>query len=82
MPSRSAQSSPSPPRPRGPLHAVPLEWAALCLTVYMLASAAGTLAGGFLAGDVARAERVIGVCFGGAALVASSIALLPWPGWA
>ena len=64
------------------LHAVPLEWAALCLTVYMLASAAGTLAGGFLAGDAARAERVIGVCFGGAALVASSIALLPWPGWA
>ena len=64
------------------LHAVPLEWAALCLTVYMLASAAGTLAGGFLASDAERAERVIGVCFGGAALVASSVALLPWPGWA
>lgn len=63
------------------LHDVPLEWVALCLTVYMLASAGGTIVGGFLAGDAERAERVIGVCFGGAALVAVSVALLPWPGW-
>ena len=63
------------------LHAVPLEWVALCLTIYMLASAGGTIAGGFLASDPGRAERIIGVCFGLAALVAVSVALLPWPGW-
>ncbi len=44
-------------------------------------SAAGTIAGGFLASDPGRAERIIGVCFGLAALVAVSVALLPWPGW-
>lgn len=63
------------------LHEVPLEWVALCLTVYMLASAGGTIVGGFLARDAERVERVIGACFGGAALVAISLALLPWPGW-
>ena len=63
------------------LHDVPLQWVALCLTIYMLASAGGTLIGGFLARDPARAERIIGVCFGSAALVAVSIAFVPWPGW-
>lgn len=63
------------------LHDVPLQWVALCLTVYMLASAGGTIVGGFLASDARRAERIIGTCFGGAALVATSLALLPWPGW-
>ncbi|MFO1299915.1 MAG: MFS transporter [Burkholderiaceae bacterium] len=63
------------------LHDVPLEWAALCLTVYMLASAGGTIVGGFLAGDPTSAERIIGTCFGIAAAVAISVALLPWPGW-
>ncbi|MCC7058728.1 MAG: MFS transporter [Burkholderiaceae bacterium] len=63
------------------LHGVRLEWVALCLTVYMLGSAGGTLMGGFLTDDVDRAERVIGLCFGGAAIIALSLALLPWPGW-
>src|SRR5690606_6740509 len=63
------------------LHDVPLQWVAYCLTAYMLASAAGTIAGGFLAGDPDRAERIIGACFGTAALLAVSMALLPWPGW-
>ncbi|GMV01000.1 MAG: MFS transporter [Burkholderiaceae bacterium] len=63
------------------LHGVPLEWVALCLTIYMLGSAGGTIIGGFLASDPHRAERIIGVCFGLAAAVAVSIALLPWPGW-
>ncbi len=63
------------------LHDFPLEWIGLCLTAYMLASAGGIAAGGFLANDPARAERVIAMCFGGAAVVATSIALLPWPGW-
>lgn len=63
------------------LHGVPMEWVALCLTVYMLGSAGGTLMGGFLAGDADRAERVIGLCFGVAAVIAVSLALAPWPGW-
>lgn len=64
------------------LHGVPLEWVALCLTIYMLGSAGGTVVGGFLVRDAARAERIIGVCFGIAALVAVGVALLSWPGWA
>lgn len=63
------------------LHDVPLGWVAYCLTAYMLASAAGTLIGGFVARDPDRAERVIGVCFGFAALVALAIGFLSWPGW-
>jgi len=62
------------------LHGVPLEAVAWCLTAYMLGSAAGTLAGGFLAGDPERAERVIAVCFGVAAILALGLAWLPWPG--
>lgn len=63
------------------LHGVRAEWVALCLTVYMLGSAGGTLLGGFLAGDADRAERVIGLCFGVAAAIAISLGLAPWPGW-
>ncbi|MBN9462764.1 MAG: MFS transporter [Burkholderiales bacterium] len=63
------------------LHGVRAEWVALCLTVYMLGSAGGSLLGGFLAGDADRAERVIGLCFGVAATIAISLGLAPWPGW-
>lgn len=63
------------------LHDVPLQWVAYCLTAYMLASAVGTLIGGFIARDPDRAEQIIGVSFGAAALVAVSLAVLPWPGW-
>jgi len=62
------------------LHGVPIEAVAWCLTAFMLASAGGTLLGGFLAGDPERAERVIAACFGAAALLALSLAWLPWPG--
>ena len=55
------------------LHNVPVALAAMCLTIYMLCSAAGMVAGGFLAADPARCERVIGVGYGMAALVALSI---------
>lgn len=54
--------------------------AALCLTVYMVASAAGMVAGGFLVADASRAERVVGAGFGVAALFALGMALLPVPG--
>jgi MFS family permease len=64
------------------LHEVPLGVIALCLTVYMLASAAGMIAGGFVATDPSRAERTIGIAFGLAALVAVTLPFLPWQGMA
>ena len=54
------------------LHDVPKALAAMCLTVYMVCSAAGMLVGGFLAADASRCERVVGAGFG----VAASIALV------
>ena len=56
------------------LHAVPASLAAMCLTIYMACAAAGMVAGGFLAVDPARAERIVGVGFGLAALLALVVA--------
>ena len=61
------------------LHAVPAELAAMCLTVYMVCSAAGMVAGGFLASDPARCERVVGASFGIAACVALAIGFVQMP---
>lgn len=63
------------------LHAVPVAWVAMCLTTYMLASAAGMIAGGWLAGDPSRAERIIAIGFGVAALAALMLAMRSWPAW-
>ena len=52
------------------LHGVPVQMAALCLTVYMLAAACGMVLGGFLAGTSIRSEPLLAVAFGMAALVA------------
>jgi FSR family fosmidomycin resistance protein-like MFS transporter len=57
------------------LHGVPLHLAAACLTVYMVCSAAGMVAGGFLATDPARCERIVGIGFGIAAALALTLAL-------
>ncbi len=54
------------------LHGVPEHVAALCLTIYMVCSAGGMVAGGFLASDPARCERIVAIGFG----VGASIALL------
>jgi MFS family permease len=54
------------------LHAVPTHLAAMCLTVYMVCSASGMLAGGFLAKDPERCERIVGIAFA----VAAGLALL------
>ncbi len=59
------------------LHAVPAHLAALCLTIYMVCSAAGMVVGGFLARDLHRAERIVGGAFGGAAMVALAIGFAP-----
>ena len=45
-----------------------------CVTAYMLANAAGTLAGGFLAAKAAQHDRVVAGALGTAALIAATIA--------
>ena len=52
------------------LHDVPVNVAAMCLTIYMVCSAGGMVVGGFLAADPTRCERVIGAGFGTAATIA------------
>lgn len=61
------------------LHAVPVALAAMCLTVYMVCSAGGMVLGGFLAADPTRCERIVGLGFGVAALIALAIGLAPLP---
>ncbi|WP_041675466.1 MFS transporter [Ramlibacter tataouinensis] len=61
------------------IHGVPVALAAMCLTVYMVCSAGGMLLGGFLASDPARCERIVGIGFGAAALVALAIGFAPIP---
>lgn len=57
------------------LHGVPVHLAAACLSVYMVCSAAGMLAGGFLATDPERSERIVGIGIGIAACIALTLAL-------
>lgn len=52
------------------LHDVPVQVAAICLTVYMVCSAGGMVVGGFLASDPARCERIVGAGFGAASAIA------------
>ena len=61
------------------LHGVPINLAAMCLTVYMLCSAAGMVVGGFLAANPARCERIIGAGFGMAAATALVIGFAALP---
>ncbi|MES2954299.1 MAG: MFS transporter [Pseudomonadota bacterium] len=63
------------------LHDVPLPLVAMCLTIYMLCSASGMVAGGFLASDPARCERIVGAGFGVAAVMALVLALGSFPAW-
>lgn len=69
------------PESAGLLHGVEARWVALCLTVYMLASAGGMLAGGVVASDPSRAEPTIAFGYGLAAATALVIGLVPVPGW-
>jgi FSR family fosmidomycin resistance protein-like MFS transporter len=64
------------------LHAVPLQWVAACLSIYMVCSAVGMVGGGFLAADPARCERVVGIGMGLAAITALVVALADLPAWA
>jgi len=63
----------------GHLHAVPVALVAVCLTVYMVASAAGMVVGGFLASDPSRCERIVGTGFGIAAALALVLAFAQFP---
>lgn len=59
------------------LHGVPVSLVAICLTAYLVASSAGMVAGGFLAANAARCERIVGCSFAVAASVALLLALAP-----
>lgn len=67
------------PLAAGYLHDVPSALIALCVTVYMVCSAAGMVVGGFLVTDPSRCERLIAVGVGGAAVVAAIIGFAPVP---
>jgi len=56
------------------LYEVPLTYATACITSYMLASAAGILAGGFLAARFEQHDKVIACAFAGAAAVSVLVA--------
>jgi MFS family permease len=70
------------PQAASQLHAVPTHIAAMCLTVYMVCSAGGMLAGGFLVANPERCERIVGVSFGLAAGIALLVALTTLPAMA
>jgi FSR family fosmidomycin resistance protein-like MFS transporter len=63
------------------LYEVPLAFATACITTYMLATAGGIVAGGFLAARTRQHDKVIAVAFSLAAavsvLVASSVPPVP-----
>lgn len=69
------------PQAAGHLHAVPAQWAAMCLTVYMVCSACGMVLGGFVAKDVNRSARIVAVAFSLAALMAIGVAYAQLPPW-
>jgi MFS family permease len=63
------------------LHDVPLNLAAVCLTVYMVCAACGMVLGGFLASDPQRCEKIVAAAFGLAAVFALAIGFTAVPGW-
>jgi len=64
------------------LHDVPMRWAALCLSFYMVASAGGMVVGGFLAADPSRCEKIVAIAFAVAAAFALTIGFAPLPSMA
>ena len=63
------------------LHGMNLSLVAVCLTVYMVCAASGMGLGGFLVADSSRCERIVGLGFGAAAMVALVLALGNPPPW-
>jgi MFS transporter, FSR family, fosmidomycin resistance protein len=62
------------------LHEVPIALAAACLTIYMVCNAGGMIAGGFLASNPERCEKVVGGAFTVAAVFALTLGLVDLPG--
>jgi MFS transporter, FSR family, fosmidomycin resistance protein len=69
------------PTAAGQLHGVAATQVAICLSLYMVASAAGMVVGGYLVRDPQRSAHIAGLGFGFAAMVALLIGLGSWPGW-
>lgn len=63
------------------LHGVPVSWSAMCLTIYMVASACGMAVGGFLASNPERCVRVVAIGFSLAAMVAIVLGVANLPVW-
>ena len=63
------------------LYSVPFTFATACITAYMLASAAGLIAGGFAAARTQYHDRVIAVAFTISGGTAALVAFGALPGW-
>ncbi len=63
------------------LYHVPFTFATGCITAYMLASAGGLVAGGFIATRTLNHDRVIAVAFGASGLLAVLVATAALPIW-
>jgi MFS family permease len=63
------------------LYAVPFTFATGCITAYMLASAAGLVAGGFIAARTVSHDRVIALAFAASGLFAVLVATAAVPTW-
>jgi MFS family permease len=63
------------------LHGVSASDVAVCLSAYMIASAAAMVLGGHLVRDPRRTTIIVAAGFGLAAVVALAIGFVDWPGW-
>jgi MFS transporter, FSR family, fosmidomycin resistance protein len=63
------------------LYTLPFTFATACITAYMLASAAGLAAGGFIAAKTRYHDRVIAVAFSISGLLAVLVASATLPAW-
>lgn len=63
------------------LHEIPATHVALLVSVYMIGSAVGALAGGWTMGEARQAERIVSMALTAALCVALSIAYLDTPVW-
>ena len=69
------------PAAAGQLHGMDIRVVAYCLTVYMVFAAIGAIPGGFIAASPERAEKLIGIGFGFAALASFSILFINFASW-
>jgi predicted MFS family arabinose efflux permease len=67
------------PAAAGHLHGISPEQVALCLSIFMIAGAAGMVLGGQFVRDVRRSALVAALGFGTAAVIALVIGLGSWP---